>query len=355
MKFLSAFARADTALDLGAVNSRVFVPDLGVQVNTPSVVMVSRRNGRVLAVGDDALHGYEMGWRDAELVRPLWNGVVSEYEPAVALVRWLLNAAHGRAFRFKPCVAVAVPSGAAQMDRRVMEEVVAEAGARKVVLVDQSLAAGLGHHSDDAGIAARMVANLGGHTTEMAIVAKGRVWAQRTFPVGGQRFDQAIVAWALREYQLVLSEQTAEAVKVRAEALAVEAGKYAPFDICGQDVATGRPTIYTVAAAEVTAATERVTDQITEALIDLRDSCKPDLISQLMVHGLTLSGGGALLPGLPARLCRKLNLPVQVNDDPEDTVLVGTARYLYGPWTKTPRKLPKPLTEMVAAPTPAGE
>ncbi|WP_169807894.1 rod shape-determining protein [Actinomadura hibisca] len=338
MGFLSAVIRTDTAVDLGTVHARIFVPEQGSYFCAPSVVMVSRRNGRVLAIGNDALIGGELGWRDVELVRPIKNGAVADYDAAVALVRWLLATAHGRRPRVRPQVAVAVPAGAANMERRVLEEVVKEAGARKVVLVDQGLAAGLGHQSDDAGISARMVADFGGRSVEMAIVAHGRAWAQRTLPLGGERLDQAVIDWALREYRMVLSDRMAGRVRLNSAVLAHDEGEYTPVAICGQDALSGRPVVHTVAAGEITGAMTPVLDRIAVELKELRASCDPELIGQLLTRGLALSGGGALLPGLPTLLAQRLDMPVHMNASPDQTVVVGAARYLHGPWANAPKK-----------------
>ncbi|MFC9969844.1 rod shape-determining protein [Spirillospora sp. NPDC127200] len=345
--------RADTAIDLGTVNARIFVPDEGVYFCTPSVVMVSKRSGRVLAIGHDALIGGELGWRDVEMVRPIRNGAVAEGRCAAALVRWLLATAHGRRPRVKPRVAVAVPAGAANMERRALEETVREAGARRAVLVDQGLAAGLGHQSDDAGIAARMVADLGGRSVEMAIVAKGRAWAQRTLPLGGERLDRDVAAWARREYRMVLSDRMAGQVRLNAAALVHESGEHAPIKVCGQDAVTGRPMVHTVAAGEITRATAPVLDRIAAELRELRAACDPELIGQLLTRGLALSGQGALLPGLADLLAQRLDMPVRTNAAPERTVVVGAARYLHGPWANPPRKPLRSLGEatMIAAPS----
>ncbi|GAA2635691.1 rod shape-determining protein [Actinomadura fulvescens] len=355
MGLLSAVVNADTALDLGTVHSRIFVPERQVRICAPSVVMVSRATGRPLVVGEAALKGDQLGWRDMELVRPVWNGTVTEYGAAVALVRWLLKAAHRGRGRVRPRVAVAVPSGAAKMERRALEQVISRAGARQVVPVDHGLAAALGHHAEGSGISARMVADLGGNATKMAIVAKGRVWAHRTLPVGGLRLDQAIAAWALREYRLVVSLEAAERSRVQAETLIVEAGDHEPLEICGQDLDTGKPTVHTVTAGEVAAASTRVFDQIVEALEDLRNSCDPELTRQLLIHGLVLSGGGALAPRLPTLLCQRLDLPVHVNACPQDAVVLGAARYLSGPWTKKFKKQPESLGEIPATPVPVSD
>ncbi|MFG2005077.1 rod shape-determining protein [Spirillospora sp. NPDC048911] len=355
MGLLSAVVNADTALDLGTVHSRIFVPERQIRICVPSVVMVSRNSGRALVVGRDALEGDELGWRDVELVRPVWNGTVTEYGAAVALVRWLLKEAHKGRVRVRPRVAVAVPSGAAKMERRALEQVVSRAGARQVLPVDHGLAAALGHQVDGAGISARMVADLGGNATRMAIVAKGRVWTHRTLPVGGLRFDQAVAAWALREYRLVVSMEAAERSRVQAESLVVEAGDHEPLEICGQDLDSGKPTVHTVTAGEIASASTRVFDQIVEALEDLRNSCDPELTRQLLIHGLVLSGGGALAPRLPTLLRQRLDLPVHVNACPQDAVVIGAARYLGGPWTKAFKKQPESLGGVPAMPVPASD
>ncbi|KAB2350158.1 rod shape-determining protein [Actinomadura rudentiformis] len=355
MGLLSAVVNADTALDLGTVYSRIFVPERQVRICAPSVVMVSRATGRALVVGRDALKGDELGWRDVELVRPVWNGTVTEYGAAVALVRWLLKSAHPGRGRLRPRVAVAVPSGAAKMERRALEQVISRAGARQVVPVDHGLAAALGHQAEGAGIAARMVADLGGNSTKMAIVAKGRVWAHQTLPVGGLRLDQAVAAWALREYRLVLSMEAAERSRVQAETLVVEAGDHEPLEICGQNLDSGKPTVHTVTAGEIATASTQVIDRIVEALEELRNSCNPELTRQLLIHGLVLSGGGALAPRLPTLLRQRLDLPVHVNACPQDAVIMGAARYLSGPWTKKLKKQQESLREVPATPVPASD
>ncbi|GAB3670256.1 rod shape-determining protein [Actinocorallia lasiicapitis] len=294
------------------------------------MVALDGGSGRVVGVGQEAVWMEARGVRGVRVVRPARDGVVADIEGAMALVRVVLGWAHGGRWKARPKVAVTVAAGATAVHRQAVERIVELAGARKVVLVEKALAA-VGVEEDPDGPAARMIVDLGAGTTEIAVVALGAVVEGRTLRVGGDELDRAVAAWARKEHRLLISAGQAGEAKIRAGKIVAEGDGEVPVELAGKDARTGRPQLRTVAAGEITEAYGPAVERIVDAVRVVRDACPPDLAVDLLTRGVTLSGGGAQLPGLAQRLEERTDLPVTLADDPGTVIVRGAVRRLQRP------------------------
>jgi len=314
------------AVDLGTTNTLMYVPGRGIVLAEPSLVAIRRGTGDVRAVGVDAAPLVEREAGSIVEVRPVRDGVITEFELAAEmLARFRRKACRRR--RAHPRMVVAVPSGATGVARRAVQEACRSAGAGEVHLIEEPMAAAIGAGLPVAQAVGSLIVDIGGGTTEVALISLGEIVASRSLPVGGDEFDVSIVKHLRREHELVISQPTAERVK-RAIGSALPNGEDARIEVSGRDTHSMTPKTLVVTSEEIRCALERHVTKIVEAVKDTLTCTPPELSSDILERGIVLAGGGALLKGLEERLRRETQLPAQAAELPLTCVAAGSGTWL---------------------------
>ncbi|MEU5581303.1 rod shape-determining protein [Streptomyces huasconensis] len=322
----------DIGIDLGTANTLLYVRGKGIVLNEPSVVAVrSDRGGKgkVLAVGMEAKETIGRTPGSITAIRPLRDGVISDYEAAEEMIRhFVRKAVPGRRTRIR--MVVCVPSGVTPVERRAIVHASQRAGARAVYLVEEPMAAAIGAGLPVAEPQGSMVVDIGGGTTEVAVVSLGGVVTAQSLRVGGDRLDQAITDFVRKEHSLLVGERTAEDIKVAIGSAWPVPGEEEfegrTFTVRGREKVGGLPKTVDLTVREVRSAVDEPVEHIIAAVKTTLEECPPELSGDIMEHGIVLTGGGALLPGLDLRIASATGIPVFVADDPLDSVALGCGK-----------------------------
>lgn len=321
-----SFLGRDMAIDLGTANTIVWVRGKGIVLNEPSVVAIDNDNKRVLAVGREAREMLGRTPGNIVAIRPLKDGVISDYEVSSEMIRYFIRQVHPKnQFFSKPRVLICVPTKATTVEQRAIKDAAKEAGAREVFLIEEPMAAAIGAGLPVGEPHGSMVCDIGGGTTEIGVVSLGGLVVNRSEKVGGDKIDEAIVNWVRREYSLMIGDRTAEDVKKNVGSAFPVAG-LEKAEIRGRDMISGLPRTIVVTPEEIRRAVEEPVAQIVEAVKATLDQTPPELSSDIMDRGIILTGGGALLRGLDARLSNETGMPVHVAENPLDCVALGSGR-----------------------------
>jgi rod shape-determining protein MreB and related proteins len=320
-----SFLGRDMAVDLGTANTLVYVRGRGVVLDEPSVVAINRDTGAMVAVGSDAklMIGRTPG--NIVAIRPMKDGVIADFETTERMLRYFIQAVHRRRHFAKPRLVVCVPSGITGVERRAVKDAGYSAGARTVHLIEEPMAAAIGAGLPVAEPVGSMIVDVGGGTTEVAVVSLGGIVTSQSIRTGGDELDDAIVQYVKKEYSLMLGERTAEEIKM-AIGSAFPRLDEPQAEIRGRDLVGGLPKTIVVTAEEVRKAIEEPVNAIVDAVKSTLDTCPPELSGDIMDRGIVLAGGGALLQGLDERLRHETGMPVHVADDPLHAVVRGTGR-----------------------------
>jgi rod shape-determining protein MreB and related proteins len=315
----------DIAVDLGTANTLVYVRGRGIVLNEPSVVAVNTHNGAVLAVGSEAKK--MMGRTPGNIVsiRPLKDGVIADFEIAERMLRYFIRKVHPRRLLAQPRVVICVPSGITGVERRAVEDAADAAGARQVHLIEEPMAAAIGVGLPIQEATGNMVVDIGGGTTEVAIISYAGIVTANSVRVAGDELDNAIIQYAKKEYSILLGDRTAEEIKL-AIGSADETDSELHAEVRGRDLVSGLPKIIVLTSTEIRRSMEEPVAQIIDAVRDTLDKCPPELSGDIMDRGIVLTGGGALLRGLDQRLRRETGMPVLVAENPLDSVVLGSGR-----------------------------
>jgi rod shape-determining protein MreB len=315
----------DIAVDLGTANTLVYVRGRGIVLNEPSVVAVNTHNGAVLAVGAEAKK--MMGRTPGNIVsiRPLKDGVIADFEIAERMLRYFIRKVHPRRLLAQPRVVICVPSGITGVERRAVEDAADAAGARQVHLIEEPMAAAIGVGLPIQEATGNMVVDIGGGTTEVAVISYAGIVTANSVRVAGDELDNAVIQYAKKEYSILLGDRTAEEIKV-AIGSADETDSELHAEVRGRDLVSGLPKIIVLTSTEIRRAMEEPVAQIIDAVRDTLDKCPPELSGDIMDRGIVLTGGGALLRGLDQRLRRETGMPVLVAENPLDSVVLGSGR-----------------------------
>jgi rod shape-determining protein MreB len=315
----------DLAIDLGTANTLVYARGRGILLAEPSVVAVDISSGTVVAVGADAKRMIGRTPGHIRAVRPLQDGVIADYDVTAEMLRYFVRKVLRRRGSFAgPRIVIAVPSGITSVEQRAVSESAYAAGARKVHIIPEPMAAAIGAGLPVNQPSGSMVVDIGGGTTEVAVLALGGIVASTSLRVAGNALDTAIVDHVRASFSLLIGDRTAEELKISVgSAFPVAGPKKA--EIRGRDVATGLPRNVTVSGDELRKAMEAPIHRIVAAVRATLDRCPPELAGDLVSTGIVLTGGGALLRGLDARLQHEIGIPVLVADRPLDSVVLGTA------------------------------
>jgi len=320
-----SFIGRDMAIDLGTANTLVYVRGRGIVLDEPSVVAINRDSGGILAVGLEARDMIGRTPGNIVAIRPLKDGVIADFDTTERMLRYFIQKVHRRRYLAKPRIVVCVPSGITGVEQRAVKDAGYAAGARKVYIIEEPMAAAIGAGLPIHEPTGNMVVDIGGGTTEVAVISLGGIVTTGSIRVGGDALDQAIINWIKREYSLLLGERTAEEIKKRIGS-AYHFADEPDAEIPGRDLATGLPKTIVVSAAEIRKALEEPVNAIVNAVKNTLDRTPPELASDIINQGIMLTGGGALLLGLDERLRKETGLPIHVADDPLRAVVIGTGK-----------------------------
>ena len=316
----------DIGIDLGTANTLVYVKGQGIVLREPSVVAVRSGTSQVLAVGDEAKRMLGRTPGNIVAVRPLKDGVIADFEMTESMLRHFITKVHNRKW-VRPRVVIAVPSGITEVEKRAVKESAAHAGAREVYLIEEPMAAAIGVGLPVQDAAGNMIIDIGGGTTEVALISLSGIVFSRSVRVAGDELDEAIACYMKRAYNLMIGERTAEEIKIKiGSAYPVE--KETSMEVKGRDLVAGLPKTLTITSQEVREALLEPISTIVESVRVALERCPPELSADLVDRGLVLAGGGALLRGLDKLLQEETGLPVHVAEDPLSAVAEGTGRAL---------------------------
>ena len=320
-----SFLGRDLAVDLGTANTLVYVRGRGVVLNEPSVVAIDTKTGGIVAVGTEAKRMIGRTPANIEAIRPLRDGVIADFETTERMLRYFIQKVHRRRYFTKPRIVVCVPSGITGVEQRAVKDAGYQAGARRVYIIEEPMAAAIGAGLPVHEPTGNMVVDIGGGTTEVAVISLGGIVTSQSIRTGGDRLDQAIITYVKKEYSLMLGERTAEDIKIAVgSAFPVPDEPHA--EIRGRDLVSGLPKTIVVSAEEIRKALEEPVNAIIDSVKTTLDKCPPELASDIMDRGIVLTGGGALLRGLDERLRHETAMPIHIADNPLDSVAIGSGR-----------------------------
>src|SRR5881227_3576537 len=322
---ITGFLGRDMAVDLGTANTLVYVRGRGIVLNEPSVVAVNTLNGAILAVGAEAKRMIGRTPSHIRAVRPLKDGVIADFDVTEKMLRYFIQKVHKRRVLAKPRVVVCVPSGITGVEQRAVEEATLSAGARAAFIIEEPMAAAIGAGLPIHEPTGNMVVDIGGGTTEVAVISLGGIVTSASIRIGGDELDQAIITFGKKEYSLMLGERTAEEIKM-ALGSAYPSADEPHAEIRGRDLVSGLPKTIVISAEEIRRAIEEPLALIVDAVKTTLDKCPPELAGDVMDRGIALTGGGALLRGLDERLREETGMPIHLADNPLDSVVLGTGK-----------------------------
>ena len=321
------FFSSDIGIDLGTANTLVYARDRGIVIREPSVVAVQAGTNKVLAVGDEAKRMLGRTPGNIVAIRPLKSGVIADFEVTEAMLRYFIQKVHNRRMMVRPRVVIAVPSGITEVEKRAVKDSALHAGARDVFLIEEPMAVAIGVGLPVQEPAGNMIVDIGGGTTEVAVISLAGIVYSRSVRVGGDEMDEAIIQHIKREYNLLIGERTAEEIKITMGS-AVKSAEESTMEVKGRDLVAGLPRTLTISSEEIRQALLEPMNAIVEAVRVTLERCLPEL-SDLVDRGMVIAGGGALLKGLDELISEKTGLPVHLAEDPLSAVAEGTGIVLH--------------------------
>jgi rod shape-determining protein MreB len=320
----------DLAIDLGTANTLVYVKGKGIVLNEPSVVAVRKRDqgrNKVLAVGKEAKTMLGRTPGDIVATRPMADGVIADFDITETMLRYFIRKVHNRRSLVRPRIIISVPSGVTQVEKRAVRESAESAGAREVFLIEEPMAAAIGADLPITEPTSNMIVDIGGGTTEVAVISLAGTVYSRSVRVGGDKMDEAILQHIKRKYNLLIGLQTAELIKVTVGS-AYPVDEPECIEVKGRDLVTGIPKILTIDSEEVRKAISEKVETIVETVRIALEQTPPELSADVVDKGVVLTGGGALLKNLDVLLREETRLPITITDDPLTTVVLGAGKVL---------------------------
>ena len=328
---LFGFISADMAIDLVTANTLVYVKDRGIVLNEPSVVAINEVRGKkqVLAVGEEAKQMLGRTPGNIRAIRPLRDGVIADFEVAEEMIKYFIRKVHNRRSFARPLVVVCVPSGSTAVERRAIQESAESAGARKVYLIEEPMAAAIGAGLPVTEPTGSMVVDIGGGTTEVAVLSLGGIVYSRSVRVGGDKMDEAIIAYIRRNHNLLVGEASAARIKEDiGSACPPDEGEGRTMEIKGRDLMNGVPKELIISERQIAESLAEPVGAIIEAVKVALEHTAPELAADIVDKGIVLTGGGGLLGNIDFVLRHATGLPVSIADDPLSCVVLGTGRAL---------------------------
>ncbi|GGI96258.1 rod shape-determining protein [Alicyclobacillus cellulosilyticus] len=323
------FSGKDMGIDLGTANTLVYVKSKGIVVREPSVVAIRTDTGVIEAVGEQAKQMIGRTPGNIVAVRPMKDGVIADFQTTATMLRYFIRQAmkNKSGWSGKPRVMVSVPSGITAVEKRAVEDAALEAGAKDAQTIEEPMAAAIGAGLPVGEPTGSMVVDIGGGTTEVAIISLGGIVTSRSIRVAGDEMDEAIIQYIKKAYNLMIGERTAEDLKIHI-GTAIPTGETKKMDIRGRDLVTGLPRTFTVTSNEICEALSDTVRAIVDAVKVTLEKSPPELAADIMDRGIVLTGGGALLRNLDKLLSEETGMPVVVADNPLDCVAIGTGKAL---------------------------
>jgi rod shape-determining protein MreB and related proteins len=322
--FLNLIGR-DMGIDLGTANTLVFVKNKGIVLNEPSIVAIDKDNKKILAVGMEAKKMVGRTPGNIVAIRPLKDGVIADFDTTERMLRYFIQKVHKNMAIARPRIVICVPSGITAVEKKAVVEATEAAGARAAYIIEEPLAAAIGSDLPIDEPTGSMVVDIGGGTSEVAVISLGGIVAYQSLRIGGDEMDEAIIYYLKKENNLLVGESTAEKMKM-------EIGSAFPLEneekmeVNGRDLVTGLPKTIIITSQQVRAALEKTLSDIINAIVEVLDETPPELASDIMKRGIVLSGGGALLKGLTERISRETHCPVYLAPDPLASVALGAGK-----------------------------
>ncbi|MDR7461579.1 MAG: rod shape-determining protein [Armatimonadota bacterium] len=323
--FLSRFSR-DMGIDLGTANTLVYVRHEGIVLREPSVV-AKRSDGAILAVGDEAKRMIGRTPSDIHAMRPLRDGVIADFDTTAAMLSYFIRKGMRGRSLLRPRVIVGIPSGVTEVEKRAVIDATLQAGAREAYLIEEPMAAAIGAGLPVSEPVGSMVVDIGGGTTEVAVISLGGIVTSKSIRIGGDEMDEAIIQYARKAYNLLIGERTAEEVKI-AIGSAYPLREEQAVDVRGRDLVSGLPRTVRMTSAEIREALREPVAAIVDAVKQTLERTPPELSADIVERGIVLAGGGSLLRGLDRLLAEETGMPVTLTDDPLSAVVLGTGRAL---------------------------
>jgi rod shape-determining protein MreB and related proteins len=322
--FLNVVGR-DMGIDLGTANTLVYVKGKGIVLDEPSIVAIDKDTNKILAVGKEAKRMVGRTPGNIVAIRPLRDGVIADFETTEKMLRYFIQRVHKNVAFARPRIVICVPSGITAVERKAVIEATEQAGARAAYIIEEPLAAAIGADLPINEPTGSMIVDIGGGTSEVAVISLGGIVVSQSLRIGGDEMDEAITYYLKKEHNLLLGERSAEKVKI-------EIGSAFPLEneekleINGRDLVTGLPKTIIITSQQIRKALEKTIADIVNSVIEVLDVTPPELASDIMKRGIVLSGGGALLKGLTERVSRETHCPVYLANDPLASVALGAGR-----------------------------
>lgn len=332
LKKLFSFLSIDMAIDLGTANSLVYVKDRGIIINEPSVVALNNKTGQILAIGEEARKMVGRTPSYITATRPLVNGVISDFEVTEQMLKYFIEKAVASSKRFFglgafPRVIIGIPCGVTEVERKAVRDAAKSAGARTVFLIEEPLASAIGAKLPIQDAGGNFIVDIGGGTTEVAVISLGGIVAYRSLRVAGDKLNDDIVQFAQKEYKLLIGERTAELIKINiGSAMPLKEKRDMPMR--GRNLVTGLPEEVVIFNDDVQRALDRSIKQILSAIKTTIEETPPELLADVMTNGIYLAGGGSLLKGLDALISKETKMPCKIIDDPLTSVVRGSGMAL---------------------------
>lgn len=323
---MSLFSR-DIGIDLGTANTLVYVRGKGVIMAEPSVVAVNKRNNEVLAVGNEAKDMIGRTPGNITAIRPMKDGVIADFDITQSMLKYFIGKALTKTLFSKPRVVICVPSGVTEVEKRAVEEATLQAGAREVYLIEEPMAAAIGANLPVEEPEGSMVVDIGGGTSEVAVISLGGIVTSKSLRVAGDELDDAIINSIKKEYNLMIGERTAEQIKINIGSAYLKP-KEEQMEIRGRDLLTGLPKNITISSTEIAEALQEPINAIVDSIKYTLERTPPELASDVMDRGIMLTGGGANLSGLDRLISEETGMPVYIAEEPLDCVVKGAGKVL---------------------------
>ncbi|MDD4899868.1 MAG: rod shape-determining protein [Candidatus Omnitrophica bacterium] len=328
--FFQDLSSNDIGIDLGTATTLVYLKGEGIVLCEPSVVAVRRGTSQVLAVGDEAKRMLGRTPGNIIAIRPMRDGVITDFEITEAMLRKFIEKAQQirpRRFRIRPRIVIAIPSGITEVERRAVRESAERAGARDVILIEEPVAAAIGVGLPIAEPIGNMIIDIGGGTTEIAVISLKGIVFSKSIRIGGDEMDEAVIEYLKKTYNLMVGERTAEDIKIKIGS-AYPLEEELTLEVKGRDLISGLPKTVTITSEEIREALQEPLRAILEITKVSLERTPPELAADLIEHGIVMAGGGSLLKGLDKLISEETGLPVHIADDPTTAVANGTGKYL---------------------------
>lgn len=327
LDYLFSLFSNDIGIDLGTANTLVYVKNRGIVLREPSVVAIDRESRKVLAVGADAKQMLGRTPSHIAAVRPLKNGVIADFEITQEMIKYFIRKVHNRRSLLHPRIVIGIPSGITEVERRAVQESAEQAGAREVYLIEEPMAAAIGADLPISEPHASMIADMGGGTTEVAVISLGGMVVAKSIDVAGDEMDDCIMQYFRRKYNLIIGETTAEDVKIQIGSV-FPLKEEKTMEVKGRDQAKGLPKTVLITSEEIRQALLEPVQLILDTIKSVLEETPPELAADLIDRGLVLAGGGSLLRGFPDLIRQETDLPVHRAADPLSCVALGAGKFL---------------------------